>query len=183
METPDLPPLDEVNDELAQLRLGVDAAELHGALCGFLSGGGQAARQDWLTPLALEAHGVQPAPDGALDRLFRASQAQLADADMGFALLLPEEERGVDERAEALLAWCRGFLGGFGLAAGAEPPLTPDAREALEDLARIASSRLSYDDPEGDEVALTEVAEFVRVAALLLHGDCVGTAQARGRLH
>jgi uncharacterized protein YgfB (UPF0149 family) len=83
----------------------------------------------------------------------------------------------VDERAEALLGWCRGFLGGFGLSAGAEPALSPEAAEALEDLAKIAASRLSYDDPEGDEAALTEVAEFVRVAALLLHGDCVGSAR------
>ena len=41
------------------------------------------------------------------------------------------------------------------------------------DLARMAASELSYEDPEGDEEALAEVAEFVRVSALLLHGDCV----------
>jgi uncharacterized protein YgfB (UPF0149 family) len=183
VESLDLPLLNEVTEEIARLRLGVDAAELHGSLCGFLSGGGVASRQDWFTPLALEAEGTAPTPDGALDRLYCASQAQLADADMGFALLLPDDESSVDERAEALLAWCRGFLGGFGLSAGAEPRLSPEASEALEDMAKIAASRLSYDDPEGDEAAFTEVAEFVRVAALLLHGDCVGATQTRRRLH
>lgn len=183
MESPDLPTLDEVAAEIGHLRLGIDAAELHGSLCGFLSGGGQTARQDWLRPLALEAENGAPSPEGALDRLYLASCAQLADPDMGFGLLLPDEDRAVAERAEALLSWCRGFLGGFGLAAGAEPPLSPEAREALDDMSKIAASRLSYDDPEGDEAALIEVAEFVRVAALLLYGDCVGLPPARRRLH
>ena len=102
---------------------------------------------------------------------------------LGFALLLPDEDSAVAERADALLGWCRGFLGGFGLSAGAEPPLSPEASEALDDMSKIAASRLSYDDPEGDEAALVEVAEFVRVAALLLYGDCVGLPQARRRLH
>jgi uncharacterized protein YgfB (UPF0149 family) len=166
VEPPDLPTLDAVADEIVQWRMGIDAAELHGSLCGFLSGGGKLARHGWLTALALEAEGDALRPDGALDQLYCASCAQLADADLGFVLLLPDEDRSVDERAEALLGWCRGFLGGFGLSAGAEPALSPEAAEALEDLAKIAASRLSYDDPEGDEAALTEVAEFVRVAAL-----------------
>jgi uncharacterized protein YgfB (UPF0149 family) len=183
VEPPDLPTLDAVADEIVQWRMGIDAAELHGSLCGFLSGGGKLARHGWLTALALEAEGDALRPDGALDQLYCASCAQLADADLGFMLLLPDEDRSVDERAEALLGWCRGFLGGFGLSAGAEPALSPEAAEALEDLAKIAASRLSYDDPEGDEAALTEVAEFVRVAALLLHGDCVGSAPARRSLH
>ena len=72
-----------------------------------------------------------------------------------------------------MLGWCRGFLGGFGLAAGENPPLGEDSADALRDLARMAASELSYEDPEGDEESLAEVSEFVRVAALLLHGDCV----------
>lgn len=183
MESPDLPTLDEVVAEIGRLRLAIDAAELHGSLCGWLSGGGRSDRNDWLRPLALEAETGTPERDGALDRLYLASCAQLADPDLGFGLLLPDEDRAVAERAEALLGWCRGFLGGFGLSAGAEPPLSPEASEALDDMSKIAASRLSYDDPEGDEAALVEVAEFVRVAALLLYGDCVGMPQARRRLH
>ena len=181
VESPDLPSHEEVVHELARLRVGVGAAELHGSLCGFVSGGGNAGRSDWLLHLALEAEDPPP-PQGALDRLFIASQAQLSDPDMGFALLLPDEDAPLGERADALLSWCRGFLGGFGLGAGGEPPLSPEAREALEDLGKIAASRLSYDDPEGDEAALLEVSEFVRVAALLLHSDCTA-AQAPRRLH
>ena len=51
--------------------------------------------------------------------------------------------------------------------------LSEDSADALRDLAKMASSELSYEDPEGDEESLAEIVEFVRVAALLLHGDCV----------
>jgi uncharacterized protein YgfB (UPF0149 family) len=182
VDSPDLPSHEEVSQELTRLRVGVDASELHGSLCGYVSGGGNAARGDWLLQLALEADDA-PAPEGALDRLFLASQAQLEDPELGFGLLLPDEDASLTERAEALLLWCRGFLGGFGLGAGGESPPSAEAREALDDLAKIAASRLSYDDPEGDEAALLEVSEFVRVAALLLHGDCTRAPRAPRRLH
>jgi hypothetical protein len=77
------------------------------------------------------------------------------------------------ERSGALFDWCRGFLGGFGLAAGQAPPLSEEASEALADLAKLAAATPQDDGDEEDEQALAEIEEFVRVAALLLHGDCV----------
>lgn len=183
LQPPELPEHADVGAEIASLRLAVDAAELHGSLCGFISAGGSAAPGDWMQRLEVHADAVEPTVDGALDRLFRASCAQLADPDLGFGLLLPDEDRPVAERAEALLAWCRGFLGGFGLGSDSRPSLSPEASEALDDLGKIAASSLSYDDPEGDETALVEVAEFVRVATLLLHSDCVDAPRERRRLH
>ena len=47
----------------------------------------------------------------------------------------------------------------------------------------MAASDLAYDDPESDEQALEEVAEFVRVAALLLHSDCVLAPRHRRSLN
>jgi uncharacterized protein YgfB (UPF0149 family) len=183
LDTPDLPSHAEVAAEIVGLQLGVDAAELHGSLCGFVAAGGSAAREEWVRQLEFDSDAVRLVFDGALDRLFRASQAQLSDPDLGFMLLLPEEDAPVSERADALLGWCRGFLGGFGLVPGPRAELSPEASEALEDLGKIAASSLSYDDPDGDEVALVEVAEFVRVAALLLHSDCVDAPRQRRRLH
>ena len=51
------------------------------------------------------------------------------------------------------------------------------------DLGRIAASALDYDDPDADEDALAEIEEFVRVAALLLHSDCVLGPRHRRQLH
>ncbi|MFC4728006.1 UPF0149 family protein [Coralloluteibacterium thermophilus] len=181
MTDSDLPSHRAVADELSLLGVAAEPAEVHGALSGFLCGGGR-VQDHWLAQLELEAERA-PAPDGALAALRAASVAQLEDPQFGFVLLLPDERDALDRRAEALLGWCRGFLGGFGLAAPSPDLLSEDAREALDDLGRIAGSRLSYEDAEGDEGALQEVTEFVRVAALLLHGDCVLGPQHRRRLN
>jgi uncharacterized protein len=179
----DLPDHQGVAEEVRRLSLGIDASELHGLLAGYVCGGGQVTGRDWLRTVMLDDQAPHPVDGEVLDQLFRATTGQLVDADFGFALLLPDPGQSLEQRAHGLLGWCRGFLGGFGLAAGANPPLSDESTEALEDVGKIAGSQLSYDDPEGDEQALEEVAEFVRVAALLLHGDCVlGPAQRR-RLH
>ena len=178
-----LPPYSEVIQQTRQLRLGVEAAELHGSLCGLISGGKTGNRELWLG-LALADPDIAPIdPGSALDQLYLASVEALSSPELGFALLLPEDDAPVSERGEALVNWCRGFLGGFGLAAGAAPALSEESSEALADIARIASSDLSYDDPEADEDALEEVAEFVRVAVMLLHSDCVLAPRHRRSLN
>lgn len=169
----EMPGYAEVGEQIAQLQLGVDAAELHGSLCGFLSGGGEPPRASWLGPVMADPEPGQVPADSALDRLYVATETLMESPDFGFELLLPDENAPVGERGDALLGWCRGFLGGFGLSAGSRPPLSEDGAEALRDLAKMAASELSYEDPEGDEEALAEVTEFIRVSALLLHGDCV----------
>jgi yecA family protein len=173
MEAFDMPDYTEVGAQIAQLQLGMDAAELHGSLCGFLSGGESPGRKEWLPRVMAEPEPGVIERDSALDRLFVATEALLESPDFGFELLLPDESSPIGERGDALLGWCRGFLGGFGLSAGEHPPLSEDGADALRDLARMAASELSYEDPEGDEESLAEITEFVRVAALLLHGDCV----------
>ena len=170
----ELPPHADVTAELHALAVGMDASELHGSLCGYLSGGGEApGRADWIARMLADPEAVTIAPDSALDRMFTATAQLLDSPDFAFELLLPDQDEPVAERGEALLGWCRGFLGGFGLSAGAEPPLSEESRDALTDLGRIAGSELSYEDPNSDEQDLEEVVEFVRVAALLLHSDCV----------
>ncbi|EKU26315.1 hypothetical protein XTG29_00555 [Xanthomonas translucens pv. graminis ART-Xtg29] len=119
-----------------------------------------------------------------LDRLREASAAQLEDRDFAFDLVLADAGAPLSERADALFDWCRGFLGGFGLAAGAKPPLSEEGEESLQDLARLAqASTDDFDSADEDEDALAEIEEFVRVAALLLHSDCVLGPRHRQRLN
>jgi uncharacterized protein YgfB (UPF0149 family) len=146
-----MPTASEVADAARRAGLATDVAELHGALCGWIAGGGTVG-PDWLV------------------RVF---------ADPA----LPPAEATLRERSGALFDWCRGFLGGFGLAAGAEPPLSEESREALGDLAKLAAAQPQDDGDEEDEAALSEIEEFVRVAALLMHGDCVLAPAHRQSLH
>lgn len=167
-----LPALEEIALESQSAGLATDPSELHGGLCGWLAGGGRNA-PDWIGALMADESLPAEQTDSALARMRAATAAQLADRDFDLQLLLPGEETSLALRSGALFAWCRGFLGGFGLAAGREPPLSDEGRESLADLARFAAATAQDDGDEEDEEALAEIEEFVRVAALLLHGDCV----------
>ena len=183
MSDAQLPEHTELVAELQALEAGLDPCELHGSLCGYLSGGGKHDRQSWFALVMADPLLSPPDADGPMDRLYAASTRQLDSPDFEFELLLPAESRPVSERGDGLVAWCRGFLGGFGLAAGAKPPISEESEEALGDIARIAASDLSYEDPEADAAALEEVSEFIRVAVMLLHSDCVLGPRHRRKLN
>lgn len=181
-DSSDLPALSAVASEIRRLSLATDACELHGALCGWLAGGGDAVRE-WPAKVLADDGLVAPAEGSALDELRIASAAQLDDRSFSFELLLPDVDAPLSERSGALFDWCRGFLGAFGLATGAHPPLSEEGSEALGDIAKLAAAQPQDDGDEEDEAALVEIEEFVRVAVLLLHGDCVLAAQHRQRLN
>lgn len=177
-----LPTLASVDAATRELGLGIDAAELHGALCGWLAAGG-AQTPDWLAKVVADDAIAPVAADGVLDRLRQTSAVQLDDRSFGFDLLLPDADAPLSARSGALFDWCRGFLGGFGLAAGHAPPLSDESREALADLAKLAAAHPQDDGDEDDEEALIEIEEFVRVAVLLLHSDCVLAPRHRRGMH
>jgi uncharacterized protein YgfB (UPF0149 family) len=173
---------------VVRLRLGVDASELHGSLCGYLAGGAAAHGGNLLEVLQLEgaeAPVLAPADQAALDALLAQCRAALDDDELGFEALLPADDRPLAERAEAVGQWCRGFLGGFGLAgAAAHAGLSDDAREVLRDFATIAGASLDFGDAAEDEDALIELQEFLRVGALTLHAEAAGRGRSgRDRLH
>ena len=177
-----LPTLADVDAAARQADLATDAVELHGSLCGWLAGGG-ASRAEWLRDVLADPAAPLTASGDALDDLRLASAAQLADRDFAFELLLPPADATLAERSGALFDWCRGFLGAFGLAAGGDPKLSEEANEALGDIAKLAAAQPQEEGDDEDEDALAEIEEFVRVAALLLHGDCVLAARHRQRLN
>ncbi len=179
----------QLGELLATLRFGVDPSDLHGSLTGYLCAGGHADARDWLAALQLEtdeAEAAAAADSGALQQLFRECSAWLDDPDLRFEPLLPAADTPLDVRAEALVEWCRGFLGGIGLAgrAQADGGYSPDCAEILQDFGTIAASHFEYSDSEEDESALAEVIEFIRVGVLLLHAELAsGGAPAGTTLH
>lgn len=177
-----LPALDEVEAAVRQAGLAVEAPELHGSLCGWLAGGATLAA-DWPAQVMADPALPPVGEGGVLQRLGQASASQLDDREFGFELLMPPPDAAIVVRSGALFAWCRGFLGGFGLSAGPEPPLSEEGREALADLARLAAAEPQDEGDQDDEQALAEIEEFVRIAVLLLHGDCAMGPRHRKQLH
>jgi uncharacterized protein YgfB (UPF0149 family) len=177
----DLPGWTDVANAASHLSLASTPAELHGALCGWLSAGGEEVA-GWPAKVMADDALAIPMSGDPLDVLRIASAAQLGDTDFGFQLLLPDECTPVTERAGAMFEWCRAFLGGFGLAVG-DKKLSEEGEEALGDIANLAAARINVVDPEGDEESLAEIEEYVRMAVLLLHADCTLGPRHRQRLH
>jgi uncharacterized protein YgfB (UPF0149 family) len=178
---------DQLDAVLQRLRLGTTTSELHGSLCGYLAGGGVVRPGALFADLQMDGEPAAPsaADQAVLEQLVRDAESALADPEMGFEPLLPADDRPLPERAEALAEWCRGLLGGFGLAgAAAHADLSEEAREMLHDLGTIAASNFAYGEHDEDEDALIEVQEFVRVGAMLLHAECAARGTpASGRVH
>ncbi|HEY8682151.1 MAG TPA: UPF0149 family protein [Rhodanobacter sp.] len=177
---------DEIDALIMRLRLGIEASELHGSLCGYLAGAGSLQRTSVLAALQLDGEASEPSANdqALLQRLARQCESELADPELGFEPLLPEDDRPLAERAEAMVDWCRGFLGGFGLAGtSAHAQLSGEAQEILRDLGTIAASSFDFGNADEDEDALIEVQEFVRVGVMLLHTECSAHGKPSGTVH
>ena len=173
----------ELGQLLAVNQCGVGASDLHGSLTGYLCGGGSTSPRQWLEALALDFNEGE-IPPAQLEQLYLDCSAWLADPDLVFEPLLPGGQSSVAVRADALVEWCRGFMGGLGLSGhSGAGRLSSEAEEILQDLSTIAGSRFEYKDAEEDENALVEVVEFIRVAVLLLHAELTSAAHANATVH
>jgi uncharacterized protein YgfB (UPF0149 family) len=173
----------DLAESLATMRLGIGASELHGSISGYLCGGGNAGAPALLSALELDDSGAQAYAAGRhlLGELYAETRVQLEDPELGFEPLLPDGSRPLAERGDALVDWCRGFLGGLGLGGvKARGGLSEEGTEILHDLDAIAASHFSYDDAD-DENSLMEVFEFVRIGVLLLYAEL--REQPQQRLH
>ena len=153
-------------------QLGVDASDLHGSLTGFLCAGGKTTPNHWLTDLELDDDQVGAEAD-VFEQMYADIVAALDDHGLGFEPLLPPDSAPMEQRADALVAWCRGFLGGIGLADATTrvAALDDDSQEMLRDIGHIAASNLEFAGGEEDEQSLTELVEYIRVAVLSLHAE------------
>ncbi len=156
----------------------VSPAELHGFLLGRSCAGAGFDPEPWLTDVQ-EVLGDAPQDNvrQALIGLQEMVKSELSSDDFTVVLLLPGDEAPLEERALALGQWCEGFLSGFGLTAG-DSALSTEAIEVLQDLAAIAQVQSALEDSEDGESDYMEVMEYLRVAPLLLFGECAKATAA-----
>lgn len=166
---------------LEQGGIGEPPAECHGVLCGLLCSHPDTRVGQWLTLLREESAGpaeprsaAAPLPQrvqARLEDLYHMTVQQINSEDFAFRMLLPEDDVPLPQRAQGLADWCRGFL--YGLGASTERPqqaMPAEVTEVLGDLAEI--SRLAHDEEqeaEQDEVAYSELVEYVRMGVLLVY--------------
>jgi hypothetical protein len=166
-----------------QSRLDADAgreraAESHGTLCGLLCSAAGDLPGAWVHNTLADARRAEEGPEestrAALEQVYAATLEALEGHQMRFDLLLPGDERPLDERAEALGAWCQGFL--YGLAVRGLKPieeLPGELAEILTDLSEIGRAGFAQEETEEEgEEAYAELVEYVRVAVQLVFDEC-----------
>lgn len=157
---------------LRQTRLGVTPAELHGSITGFLCAGWGGRSQELLAALALEADAADDALHALIDRSAMAIAERLRSGQT-VELLLPVGPLAV--RANAMVDWSRGFLGGLGLTGLLDAAdQTPAERDLLARFGHIAAMHLECADDEA--AALDELLDFIRAGVRQLY-----VAHAPGR--
>lgn len=162
----------EIQRSLAASHALTDPAEAHGTLAGALCALGPYRLEDWLAEILPDSAGAGPT-DPALAMLYSATVAALSGQEMEFDLLIPSEDRPIEERTRALTSWCTGFLYGLGSNGAADPQRLPgDLGEILRDLTEITHAGVdASDSPEANESALAELVEFVRVGVQLMFDE------------
>jgi uncharacterized protein YgfB (UPF0149 family) len=156
---------------LAQSHALAEPAEAHGTLAGALCALVPYRLEDWLAEILPEGTGM--AAPRALHLLYESTVSALAGSDMNFELLMPDDDRPLEERTEALSLWCTGFLYGLGTNGTADPQHLPgDLGEVVRDFTEITRAGVDASDSlEANESALAELVEFVRVGVQLLFDE------------
>ncbi|HEY9198912.1 MAG TPA: UPF0149 family protein [Gammaproteobacteria bacterium] len=170
---PDYLELDQI---LGHAEANAGAAEVHGLLCGLLCAAGRIDRRQWDAQVFVEGAtqtvAVERGRDAVQSLADWTSQA-LNDPVLGMDLLLPAEGQPLFERTAALGEWCQGYL--LGLAAGGisqDTPLPDDVTELIRDFTDISQVGFDIDDAdEDDEVAFSDVVEYVRMGVLLINDE------------
>lgn len=171
----------EINAELHSIEPQLDAAEVHGCLCGTLCTVKNPSVRQWLQEMliaegddqpveAFDHHELPASP--ALELLFgETSQALQADA-MEFMLLLPDDDVPLAMRVAAMAQWVAGFLYGFGIGAVHAIEFPEPVSEALHDFTQIARANPEeVVESDEDEEAYTELVEYLRAAVQVIYDE------------
>lgn len=159
----------DIQRALSQSNALADAAEAHGTLSGALCAASSYRLDDWLGEILPEGRPTAEAQHW-LRALFDATAQALADSQMSFQPLLPDDDDALAQRTEALGEWCRGFLYGLGTGhVNNLDNLGDDAGEILRDFSAITQVGVDPEDSEEtNEQAYAELVEFVRVGVQVI---------------
>ena len=161
-----------MDDWLVDQNSDIRASEVQGLLAGLMAANLQVRPEEYVARLA-EYADLQPGMLTQIAEMLETLYGELHESWSGmgldFEMLLPEDDELIEERAEALGAWCESFLAGLGLSGelSNDQQLSEDVSQALEDLSEIARIEADGDD-ESLEKAFADVSEHVRLAALLV---------------
>lgn len=151
-------------------------AELHGDLCGQLCAGRHPELDAWLLQSTqfMEVEALD-SPDSKVELadVLEQTEVGLQDPELGFDLLIADEDYSLNERMQTLLEWCEGFLSALAdNQQFKDGSLSEELKEAIQDLEQIADISDALEDDEQNEQDFFAVSEYVRMTAMMLYTEC-----------
>lgn len=166
----------DLNKLLIDARAGSRAAECHGFLCGYLCINKNVEEEMFREILLADAADEVIFDECCVQITELASEinTQISSSDFELQLLLPDDDRPLQERSFALTQWCQGFLSGLGIAGMVDTgSISVESRELIDDMYKIC--RMNAEETGGsgeeEESALVELIEYVRMGAIMMHDE------------
>lgn len=174
----------DIRTSLCAIQTDISIAEIHGILTGIVCAGINTNGCAWVDPvmgLVTSDRTVVSTNQFLILHLYHLLSTQLNQSDTGFQLVL-DDCLDLHVRARSLSDWCCGFIAGLRIA-GVTDYDTYCAAEPLYHCTEIA--RLDHDSitcSRDDTAAFENVVEYVRLGAILVHGEFSG-GDTRQRLY
>lgn len=166
-----LPTYFEIGGALQEAGLDFNPSQVHGLLCGYICAMAGKAKNSW--EKLLPGCEKNPACKELLEQLYEMSYHEMTEFSFDFAILLPEDEADINYRTEALGLWCQGFLTALEQAnvpiRGRQESEVTDAINNMIEIAQVNYGDITENDE--DETAYFELAEYVRLAVLMIFQD------------
>ncbi|MCM2678889.1 UPF0149 family protein [Echinimonas agarilytica] len=163
-----------LTEALNSKSLLTDAAEVHGIIVGQLSGGLAHEDESWRASLVDLVNNGEALPVEVMrlvDDMRNVTLENLMDDQLGFRLLLPDDSAPFEEQIVATTQWVQGFLAGFSIAQPQLKDASEDLQECIRDLSEIALLDVPEDPDEESDIALNELHEYIRIAAMMAFAE------------
>ena len=167
---------DDLESLLAAFGITLTAAQVHGYLTGKILAGSTDGLNSVLEKSEFELDDMESLTEG-LAAVSAEIEVGLAQPEP-FDPLLPDDDCSLEERVSALVDWCSSLLSGLG-ESQIGGLMSPEAQEVVEDMQALAEAEYGGEE-ESEEVAFTELVEFMRVAISLLFEELVPVGQGEG---
>lgn len=167
---------DELEGAFQKADADYSAAEAQAIACGMLSVNISADIIAWVKMIFGQVHVDDAKQTKAIElsgELFEETKKQLQDSNLGFELVLPDEDEDLYSRFSALQQWCSAYVVGITMAGIKDTSKLPeDSRELIADFTEIGTSGdFDLDDEDSSEEAFLDISEYVRVGVLLINEE------------
>ncbi|MGB0835171.1 MAG: UPF0149 family protein [Psychrobium sp.] len=164
----------QLSSVLTTSELGATPSECHGIICGLICGGINVEDNSWsgaFNDLMNDGLALPPELKKLLKELFDDAVNQFIGGDYQLKLLLNDDNQSLSAVAQSLTQWSESFMAGFAIGNESKKKLSKDVTEALGDLGQISQLDTDVEDDEESQRAFEEIAEYVRVSAMLCFSE------------